>query len=133
MEMNKINKISLMLLLSLLFSCGDEIPNSSTSSPTIEDNIVYGFVLDTNNNGIDDVILKLALKGKNVVEVSTDENGRYEFLNLAVGSYEIIIIPPSDSYVYDGDKVRFSYLQEPNFKMRDITLRKTNFQWGELS
>ena len=133
MEMNKINKISLMLLLPLLFSCGDEIPNSSTSSHTLEDNIVYGFVLDTKNNGIEDVILKLTLKGKNVTEVSTDENGRYEFLNLAVGSYEIIIIPPSDSYVYDGDKVRFSYLQEPNFKMRDITLRKTNFQWGELS
>ena len=133
MEMKTINKIALIMLVPILFSCGGETSSSATSSPIEEDKIVYGFVLDTNNKGVEDVILKLTLKGKSVTEVTTDENGRYEFVNLAIGSYEIILIPPSDSYVYDGDKVRFSYLQEPNFKMRDITLRKTNFQWGELS
>ena len=133
---NKIIKLTAaVLFMSALFSCGGdgELNNSTSSNSTQKDLKVYGFVLDKNEVGIKDVGLILSTKGETIEQVNTDENGAYTFFNLPTGSYEILIIPPSDSYEYDGEKVRFTYLADSDLKMRDIVLRKTNLQWGELS
>ena len=63
----------------------------------------------------------------------TNEKGEYSFSNLSTGNYEMLLVPPSDSYQYDGEKVKFSYIAEQDLQMRDIIFRKTNFVWGELS
>ena len=45
----------------------------------------------------------------------------------------MLLVPPSDSYQYDGEKVRFTYIADQDLQMRDIVFRKTSFIWGELS
>ena len=132
-EMSKL--IPVILMFSCLFSCGNDEPSfgSTTPSSPVEEHIVYGNVLTSANEAVEDVILRISVKGTFLTESTTDENGRYEFKGLETGSYEMLIVPPSDSYVYDGEKIRFTYLNENDLQMRDITLRKTNFVWGELN
>ena len=135
MKNKALKLLPVIMLFSCLFSCAGEELNTSSTSSNLNPEIykVFGKVITTTDVAVKNVTLKVSLKGTYITETTTDENGYYEIWQLETGSYEMMIVPPSDSYVYDGDKVRFSYLQEPDFKMRDITLRKTNFQWGELS
>jgi hypothetical protein len=132
---NKMLKpLCLCLLLTPLFACdGSGLDNTTSINPSQPNYKVYGLVLDTNGAGVNNVELILSTKGTKIATVITNEKGEYSFSNLSTGNYEMLLVPPSDSYQYDGEKVKFSYIAEQDLQMRDIVFRKTNFTWGELS
>ena len=135
MKNKTLKLLPVIMLFSCLFSCAGEELNTSSTSSNLNPEIykVYGKVITTTDVAVKNVTLKISLKGTYITETTTDENGYYEIWHLETGSYEMMIVPPSDSYVYDGEKVRFSYIADNHLAMRDIVLRQTNFVWGELS
>lgn len=116
---------------SIMDSSSEEISSSSTIEIKYT---LRGKIVDTNNNGVSGILVKLLLNNEELTSTTTDANGAFTFTSLNEGIYRLSFIVNDSTYEIQGTHGEFSLSgEEEEFTYPTIIIKKNNIQWGELS
>lgn len=111
--------------------------NSSASSSLISKNIIYtlkGKIVDSNNNGINDITIKLFKNSQLLEETKTNSLGEFEFTNLEKGIYKLTFIVSDSIYEVQGTHSEFEISGDnETYTYPTIIVSKKDIYWGDLS